>query len=362
MNTFQGMTWSEQLHERIGNLVINPGVRAASLSVAAAKEIGFIFQNVPSSSSIKSVALASSLIDAHAGVISMLVFAGNGIAQSVGDGRSGSLANDPYENVFCMISGTSTCHMVLNRSHCATPGVWGPYKNAIIPGYHLREAGQSCTGKLIERIIASHYGDKLPSPMSQIIASLNEQLQGENFNHQTSLIVNPSFHGTRSLTVNPNLKGAIYGFTLEKPTLLPLYVATVEAIAYETRFIIEELEKNSQPIKRILVTGGLTKNEFYLQIHADVLGLELSTFSAGDADLMLVGASVIALTATQVQQSHDSMKLTELLENLKAGSNGFQEHFRVFKPRAANEEYHQRKYKCYRHLLACCQEMEAILK
>lgn len=352
-----GITCNDSLKERIGNLVAIPGICVASLSVAAAKEFGFQFLNESTSQAIKFVSLSSSLIDAHAGVISMLVF-GNRLSSSF----DGDCALDLYENVFCMISGTSTCHMVLNRNHFATKGVWGPYFDAIIPGYYLREAGQSATGKLIEHVIKSHFNENLPSSISQIISDLNQQLCLKNLDHRTSFIVNPTFHGNRSPIANPHLKGAIYGFTLETTSVLDLYVATVEGIAYETRFIIEEIEKNSEPIRKIIVTGGLTKNELYLQLHSDILGVELVTFSAGEADLMLVGASVIAFASSQIgQKANNRQQLLELLGSLKADSGGFKDQVRVYKPRKCNSEYHQSKYQCYRRLLDCCLQIETIL-
>lgn len=325
------------------------------MSVSAAREIGFTFDYPTTGNSVDSVALASSLIDAHAGVVSMLVF-GNRIASSKPEAYTPN-----YENVFCMISGTSTCHMVLNKKKCPTPGVWGPYFAAILPGYYLSEAGTTATGKLIDHVIAQYYDEKVPSSMSQIIVSLNEQLKSTDFDHRNSLIVNPAFHGNRSPVANPNLKGAIIGFTLEKTSLLDLYVATVEALAYETRYIIEEIEKSSKPIEKIIVSGGLAKNELYLQLHADILGVELVTFNAGEADLMLVGASIIALCATQVAPNDDPSKMMNLLNNLNTDLPGFQTHYRVFKPRKIAIEYHTRKYQCYRRLLNCCLEVESIL-
>lgn len=351
---FSGIPFNTALNKQIGTSVIFPGARAASLSVSAAREMGF--KDYPTTeNSIDSVSLASSLIDAHAGVISMLIF-GNRIASSKPEVFAPS-----YENVFCMISGTSTCHMVLNKKKCPTPGVWGPYLNAILPGHFLSEAGTTATGKLIEAMITQYYDGKLPSSLSQVIVSLNEQLKSTNFDHRNSIIVNPSFHGNRSPVGNPNLKGAIIGFTLEKTSLLDLYVATVEALAYETRYIIEEIEKSSKPIEKIIVSGGLAKNELYLQLHSDILGVELVTFTAGEADLMLVGASIIALCATQVAPNEGPSKMMDILNDISTDSPGFQTHYRVFKPRKNAAEYHQRKYQSYRRLLDCCIQVEGIL-
>lgn len=47
-------------------------------------------------------------------------------------------------------------------------------------------------------------------------------------------------------------------------------------------------------LKKVLISGGLAKNEVYMQTHADVLNIEVITFSVGEADLMLIGAAILA--------------------------------------------------------------------
>lgn len=37
-----------------------------------------------------------------------------------------------------------------------TSGIWGPYKDAIFPGFYLHEGGQSATGILLDYIVKSH--------------------------------------------------------------------------------------------------------------------------------------------------------------------------------------------------------------
>lgn len=338
------MDFNSLLKQRIGSMVLKPGLKVSSLRTSVAKELGLKHLETDSKE-IDSVSLSSSLIDAHAGVISMLTFSN----------QDSFRAN--YENAFCMISGTSTCHMILNKAYSFTNGVWGPYFEAIIPGYYLREAGQSATGKLIDHVIQTYYKNQLPTSINEIIHQLNDILVKQDYSHQTKLVVNPTFHGNRSPIGNPNLKGAIYGYTFDETTLLDYYVATVEAIAYETKFILEEVEKTSvDPFNRIIVSGGLTKNDFYLQQHADILNLELVVFNSGELNLMLAGASVIAFTASKVSSNQE--ELISVLNSIDINSNS---NPKVFKPRPQFASYHEKKYKCYRHLLDCCLKMDIIL-
>jgi ribulose kinase len=46
--------------------------------------------------------------------------------------------------------------MAVSKVPIFTPGVWGPYYSAMVPGMWLNEGGQSATGKLIDHVIDSH--------------------------------------------------------------------------------------------------------------------------------------------------------------------------------------------------------------
>ncbi|OTF79145.1 hypothetical protein BLA29_010465, partial [Euroglyphus maynei] len=67
-----------------------------------------------------------------------------------------------------------------------TKGVWGPYRDAIIPGYYLREAGQSASGALVEHIIRQQKSSD-GKDFKEIIKKLNQELRARNFIHQSSL-------------------------------------------------------------------------------------------------------------------------------------------------------------------------------
>lgn len=46
--------------------------------------------------------------------------------------------------------------MAVSDTSVFSPGIWGPYFNAMVPGMWLNEGGQSATGKLIDFIIDTH--------------------------------------------------------------------------------------------------------------------------------------------------------------------------------------------------------------
>ena len=108
----------------------------------------------------------------------------------------------------------------------------------------------------------------------------------------------PYFHGNRSPRANPSLKGGISGLKLTDSIdqLALLYVTAIQAVAYGTRHIIEEMNKNGFAIDTILACGGGTKNPVFLREHADITGCTLVLPTEKEA--VLLGSAVLGAVAS----------------------------------------------------------------
>ncbi|MBO8175382.1 MAG: glycerol kinase GlpK [Thermococcus sp.] len=80
----------------------------------------------------------------------------------------------------------------------------------------------------------------------------------------------PAFVGLGAPYWDQFARGLIIGIT-RGTTREHLARATLEAIAYLTKDVIDEMEKEV-PIKELRVDGGATKNNFLMQFQADILG------------------------------------------------------------------------------------------
>ena len=160
------------------------------------------------------------------------------------------------ETRIALISGTSTCHMAVSRDPLFIPGIWGPYYSAMIPGMWLTEGGQSATGSLLDHIVFSHTAsiqlkEKSQQTGKSIYELLNEEV--DKLSNEQKLLfpalltrdlhVLPYFHGNRSPRADPTLMGMISGLKLDNSlsALAILYLSTIQAIAYGTRHIIQEM-------------------------------------------------------------------------------------------------------------------------
>ncbi len=273
-------------YRRIGTEILPLGSSVGGLSAEAAAAFG-VAAGIP---------VGTSAIDAHAGGIGI-------IGAAIGDGAP------ELERRLALIGGTSTCHMAVSSGPRFVPGVWGPYYSAMLPGLWLNEAGQSATGSLIDHIVQTHVAypalrNAAAARGETIYQAINEHLEHMAAAAGTSpamltrdLHVMPDFHGNRSPRADASLLGMISGLRLESgpDDLAVLYLATIQAIAYGTRHIVETLNAEGYAIDTILVAGGGAKNPVFLREHADACGCTIVLPQEPEA--VLLGAAVLGAVA-----------------------------------------------------------------
>jgi len=226
------------------------------------------------------------LIDAHAGGVAL-----------AGAHPSGTLA---------LISGTSNCHMLCSEKEIFTPGVWGPYWSAMLPNYWLTEGGQSAAGALVEWTLQEsgasanlfHKAQQRGCHPIQLINEWVAALEANESEPTRNLHVLADHHGNRSPRARPDARGSVYGLTLERGEnqLARLYLATLQAIAFGTRHIIETLRENGHTITRLTLCGGATHNPLWLREYADVTGCDIHLMQEEDA--VTLGAAISGAVAS----------------------------------------------------------------
>jgi FGGY-family pentulose kinase len=285
-----------------------------------------------------------SIIDAHAGGLGML--------GAKLDGKAPTSA--ALNRRLALIGGTSSCHMAVSAKPRFIRGIWGPYYSAMIPGLWLTEGGQSATGALIDHVIFSHVAAAPLQAAARragrtIYELLNDRLaalaKAEKAPHPAALThsqhVQPDFHGNRSPRADPTLKGVVSGLTLSATAddLARQYLAAIQAVAYGTRHIVEEMNRQGYAIDTLFICGGGTKNPVFLREHADITGCRLVLPKEPEA--VLLGAAVLGAVA--------STRNATLLDAMGAMNVAG----RTLKPsRGAVARYHAAKYRVFHQLHA----------
>ena len=228
------------------------------------------------------VAVGSGVIDAYAGWIGTV-----GAKVQLGDVQpiETNAPNDVSQAFtrLASVAGTSTCHLAMSKEPVFVPGVWGPYRDVLIPGFWMAEGGQSATGELMRHMLETHaaYPEALQEAQAQgknIYDFLNghlQQLAQKTKAPSLSYLVRHFFFygdlwGNRSPIADPNMRGAVIGLSSDKSKdgLALLYYSTMEFIALQTRHIVETMNGSGHNILSIFMSGSQCQNGILMDLIA----------------------------------------------------------------------------------------------
>ncbi len=344
MSFFQAVNLADLFEgDRAGKIVSPLGKRAGDLAPDAAKDLG-LRPGIP---------VAVGIIDAHAGGIGVL-----GMSKK---GTEAAVTPEELEQRVALIGGTSSCHMAVSRKPNFIPGIWGPYFSAMVPGLWLTEGGQSATGALIDHLIDGHSAGTVLQKRAvrekrTVYELLNNTVRrlarGLTFPAQLTgeLHVLPYFHGNRSPRANPHLKGMVSGLTLDNSpeALARIYYAGVQAVAYGTRHIIEEMNKGGYRISQIYACGGGTKNPLWLQEHADITGCEI--LLPHESEAVLLGSAILCAVAAGC------------FESVLHGMHAMSRCGKTIAPNPKTRTYHDAKYNIFHRMYDHQMEYKELMK
>lgn len=309
-------------HAAIGATLAAPGDVAGHLSATTSAELG-LAEGTP---------VSASLIDAYAGALGTLGVAGKDTLN--------------LTERLAVIAGTSTCHIGVSVEPVFVPGVWGPYFDVMLPGLWANEGGQSAAGALLDAVIARHSAaDYLRAQATGEGRRISELLDARltAMGPETAILthdrhVQPDFIGNRSPLAEPERKGAIVGLTLDTGAddLALDYLATIQALAYGTRHIIEEMRAAGAPIGALVVSGGLARNALFVREMADATGAQVIV--PAQTEPVMLGSAILGAVAGGAYPD---------LESAMTAMSGSGE---IIEPRADLAAYHTRKYRVFRQM------------
>lgn len=181
------------------------------------------------------------------------------------------------------VTGSSHLHLGLSETAFHGTGIWGTYANALVPGLHVVEGGQTSTGSVmawLKRLVAP---DVDYATLTAEAAALPPGADG--------LVVQEHFQGNRTPHTDPLSRGAFVGLTLAHERG-HLFRAVLESIAFGTELILEGFRSHGFEPDEVVVCGGATRSDLWLQIHADVAGVPLIVTQVPEAPLL--GSAVLA--------------------------------------------------------------------
>ena len=115
----------------------------------------------------------------------------------------------------------------------------------------------------------------------------------------------PAFVGLGAPYWDSDARGAITGLT-RGSSRAHIVRATLEAIAYQTRDVVDVMNVESGVhLNRLNVDGGASRNDFLMQFQADVLGVPIDR--PRQIETTAMGAAFLAGLATSFWKNHDEL-------------------------------------------------------
>jgi FGGY-family pentulose kinase len=240
---------------------------------------------------------------------------GTPVAEGAVDAYAGALGLGVVEpGKLALITGSS--HVMIGQA--AEPihgqGFWGAYTDAMVPGQYTVEAGQASTGTVVAWFKNRFAGDAVNDAQRRGVDPYDvlTELARDVPIGSDGLVVLDYFQGNRSPHTDPLARGVVWGLSLSHG---PGHVfrAIIEGICYGTEHIFRTMRAHNFQPRLNVVSGGPTKSELWMQMHADVSGVPISFTRVaegpvlGSAMLAAVGAGIYP----DVQAAAERMVHTE---------------------------------------------------
>ncbi|HLZ11396.1 MAG TPA: glycerol kinase GlpK [Candidatus Acidoferrum sp.] len=211
------------------------------------------------------------------------------------------------------------CFLLMNTGEQAVPSQYGllttvAYKFGNAPARFALEGSVAITGALVQW---------LRDNLGLIAKSQDVETLARTVKDNGGIYFVPAFSGLYAPYWKESARGIIAGLT-RYANKGHLARAVLEATAYQTRELVEAMEKDAKiPLAGLRVDGGMVSNELLMQFQSDILNREVVRPMV--AETTALGAAYAAGLAVGFYQGTD-----ELLANWKAD--------RTWKPTLAEQE------------------------
>lgn len=200
-----------------------------------------------------------------------------------------------------LITGSS--HLILgltDRYEYSSNGCFGPFPDAIRPGFGMVEGGQTSSGSIVSWFKNRFCGD-LADKEGGAYGELN-RLAAEIPPGSDGLLVSDWWQGNRTPYTDGEVRGNIYGLSLNH-TQAHLFRAIMEGVAYGTENVFESFRVSGYPVEEIYMGGGTTNSDLFMQIHADVSNVIVNV--PEDPQSPALGSAILATLAAGVYDNID---------------------------------------------------------
>ncbi|MEO8848241.1 MAG: FGGY-family carbohydrate kinase [Casimicrobiaceae bacterium] len=194
-----------------------------------------------------------------------------------------------------LITGSSHLQLAVTNHAMSVAGLWGSYADAVYPGRHILEGGQTASGSMIAWLGRFIGTDADLAALNREAAALAPGSEG--------LVVLDHFQGTRTPYTDSHSRGAIVGLSLGHGRA-HVFRAMIEGIAFGTRAILDCMTAAGVRVDELAIGGGASRSPLWVQIHADTAGCPVKV--AAFADAPVLGSAILAAVGSGAFDDIDS--------------------------------------------------------
>lgn len=238
------------------------------------------------------------------------------------------------EEMLGMIVGTWGINAYISRENIVSKDIFSAF-NYCIPGYRLILEGSATSAVNLE-----WYIEEFLRPIGGNVCSyeeINRMVEVSDF--RENLIFLPFLYGSN---VGVKAKAAFVGLKAEH-TKANMLRSIFEGVAFCHLYHTERLLKFRNMPSTVRIAGGAAKSKVWMQMFADVLGVKIEVSKAGE-----LGALGAAMTAGVGMNAYGSMEeAAKRIERIDT----------VYEPREAFHALYRKKYRLYKKLVQCLDEI-----
>ncbi|RDL38286.1 Actin-like ATPase [Venustampulla echinocandica] len=228
------------------------------------------------------IAVGSGVIDAYAGWVGTVGAKVNLSSEELDTDVPKNDMSQAFSRL-AAVAGTSTCHLAMSKEPVFVNGVWGPYRDVLLPNYWMAEGGQSATGELLKHVLETHpaynetlsiaesFNTSIYDYLNSHLEELREKIRAPTVSYLgRHFFVYGDLWGNRSPIADPNMTGSVIGLSSDRSMdgLALYYYATMEFIAMQTRHIVETMNTAGHTITSIFMSGSQCQNKILMELMA----------------------------------------------------------------------------------------------
>lgn len=213
----------------------------------------------------------------------------------------------------------------MSKAPISTSGVWGPYRDVMLPGFWMAEGGQSATGELLRHMLSIHPAFNTTQALAKgkniydwLNAYLESKAQRENALSISYLSRYNFFYGdlwgNRSPIADSSMRGVMVGLNSDISTddLALWYFATMEFIAFQTRQITDIMNKSGHEISSIYMSGSQCQNPVLMNLISTICQMPV-VIPHYEQAAVVHGAAMLGAKAATCKDGYNSESLWDTM-------------------------------------------------